>query len=1800
MQHEQLNCFLKRLSLLVLTLLSSWIARAADVGEAYAILAFSENEPRKNNHVVSFNYLGDEDAAYTSVVTFSTTSTAGAFSTDAYYIATSRMNGTTEVPADLVKMDLDKATYSTVGELKGFSYLISDLTFDHSTNTMYGVSKISDSQSILFTVDLATAATKQLATLDRRFYTLAVSMDGQLYGISAAGEFCKINKLNGEVTVVRNTGYLPVNFQTMTFNHLTGKIYWAAGVRKFSDSGLVVMDVSTLIEIDPATGNTVECKSLVDAQLAGLYIPGAAAASGAPASVSDLKLTPGENGADSAILSWVNPSKTFGGEILKTISAVKIYRDDEEIASVAGETGKLQSYTDNIINEGLGSNHVYKIFAVNAQGDGAPAVISGFIGKDVPAAVTNLNVTRLSPASARISWDASEGSEHGGWTDPAVTYTVIRNPGNVEVATNITETEFEQEPIDVSAAYTFTVVANNSCGSSASAVSEAITLGPKWGMPFKAEFDEEELAQWTVFDANEDSNSWTYSNLSWAKASGAYFTTANNDGDDWLVSREMEFDSNATYKYKFRYITSPAHNAELVVLKGNDPASGVVALSAIEFPSCWEPKEVEGTFKIEEGGDYYLAIHEITPKGNSYLLIDRLEIEKLVDHNLQASSLNGNAAPIVGHAYNYTATVVNRGSEDATGFTVTLSDNLGNKLTTALYSETLASGESADVPLSVDFTEEMAAITSLSAKVEWAADEIASDNETAPLEITVMPIGTPEELRIGTQKSTSYYQPINLYSGKYSATLDIYGASEIGIKAGRITGLRYTYNSSYSSPKGVGIKVYLANTDRTKANDGWIPEEEMTLVYDGQVDMASGSNMTLALDFDQSFDYDGRNLAVLVTTNLDNAGATYYSGVYFPYYDSPLEGNKAYCYPKGYSVTNPFDFTQEGTSRYSSVVTLMVQSGGSAIYGVVTDAEGNPAADVKVSVEEVHAVANSDENGVFKFDFIPNGVYTLTAEKFGYEPERKENVEVADADVDLTFSLEKIPVYNISGKVVDPVGNTIAGAEIALEGYTPLKTTTDENGAFSFAEVVSKPTTLFVKAPWYTAATASSDLNEDWATGNIELGYAHYSPSAPAVEAADNGMALKWNGPDKMTTLRYDSGEIYGQFGFEATIGTIVVGNVFRTPMELHNVSWMTTIAGGPHNTMNLYIYDLDEEGNPNGKILYSERAIANVDGEWLEHELTEAVSAPNGCLVALNYPGFHGIAIDNSSRSYPVVEKTVAYSVDYNNGEFSYVDAETVGGNLLIRAEGYLYPAENDPVTTVGEARGELPAFQAYKVMRSDNGGEWKELSAKTEGTEFVDAEWNALPVGSYQYAVASVYPDGSVSDNALSCYLFKNMEADIKLQLSTNSHSGKADGASVNIIGSNGDVYSSVVGAEGYVEFNDIFRQAYQLTVALPGYTEIEKTLNLSGEEKSFTYDLVLEEIIATPVNIEFDGDEEKGYNLTWNESGEIVDGFEEHEPFTVASPGEIGWQYVDGDGARTFAESDFRFPGITQPMSMMAFFPKLTEPSIYDARSASRPHTGDAELACFAGYTGSDDWFISPRLNYHSDFTFSFWARGYSQTYGEIIQVGYSTTTPDPEAFKWLSEIIDVPKQVWTEYSYTVPANAKYVTVHVLSPDGFILFMDDVKISSGKGFDLNTAVTGPEVEYEILLDGKTIMNTEETELHLDPVGAGTHTLGIRSVYASGNSDVAEINFGESGVEEILKSDKITVSPNPAVDYTVVSTEFDKAVLYTLSGQMIATYDGVNSDKVIRLDNVTSGLYLLTIKTTDGRQASVKLTVK
>ena len=177
-------------------------------------------------------------------------------------------------------------------------------------------------------------------------------------------------------------------------------------------------------------------------------------------------------------------------------------------------------------------------------------------------------------------------------------------------------------------------------------------------------------------------------------------------------------------------------------------------------------------------------------------------------------------------------------------------------------------------------------------------------------------------------------------------------------------------------------------------------------------------------------------------------------------------------------------------------------------------------------------------------------------------------------------------------------------------------------------------------------------------------------------------------------------------------------------------------------------------------------RNVPNTDGEWSEHIPAQPVQAPNGCFVALNYPGFLGIAIDDNSKEWPMREHTYAFSTDYNSGEFMYFDNNVLSANLLIRAEGYVYPVENTPIATVGDGRDELPGFYAYKVWRAKGfdpaDSEWTEIetpaSESAQPTSIVDGSWNTLSPGVYSYAVASVYPDGSMSPKAYSPYVLHN----------------------------------------------------------------------------------------------------------------------------------------------------------------------------------------------------------------------------------------------------------------------------------------------------------------------------------------------------------------------------------------------------------------------------------------------------------
>lgn len=1582
------------------------------------------------NNIVAFDLECDTEPTFRRAVGYYETSTAGAYGDYAYYVAASQMIGSIEVAKELVRVDLEAGTYKTVGELTGYTNLINDMTYDRSAAKMYAISRIDDTRSALFTIDLKTAESSLVANLDRKFFTLAADYSGNLFAISFDGDLCSIDKTTGKVRVIGSTGQHPETFQSMEFDHATRTLWWIATTRRLNESGTIELSECFVAKVNTSTGVITRCNDFGDNQIAGLYIPSFAAPDNCPAPVESPAAVAADNGEMRAVLSWTNPSETFGGEPLKTISKVEIKRDGVIVGNVTdAEPGKRSSFTD-VIDDVTGATHTWLITAYNNNGAGAAAAISAFVGRDIPAPVSGITVERLTPNSARISWEPALTGINGGWCDPeSFTYTVVRYPDEKVIASDISDTECSDSGADVSDTYHYAITTTSSCGTSEAAISPTVALGPKLGTPYTCEFSTDDFGQWTPYDGNSDGNSWTQMYINWAKADAAFISAAQYALDDWLISNLFELEPESSYKVRLNTMANGTHPLKFYLLSESDTSAPLQEIGSIEIYRSSSFADNEFTFTTGSNiGDCNIAIRDIATQGSSLFYLNRISIEKLVARNLSASAVTGNAKPIEGNTYKYTVTVNNKGSETVDSYTVELIDNEGTTLASTVVSEPLASGESANISIACSFPYG-AAVSAICGRVKADNDLIEADNTSTALAITMLPLGSSEEVNIGQRESTSTDHPLNLYY-KYGASQNIYSAEEIGIPRGRISNILTSY-SCYSDLTNAAVKIYLSNTDRVSNADGWIPLDEYALVFDGNIDISS-SKTVLDFELQNAFDYEGGNIAMLVVTSLADASRSYLS-MSQPYYTSPLAGNSAIGYGND---SNQFDFTKSFTSRRgNSCVTFMMRSGGAAVTGFVTDSGNNPVEGAEVAIPEIRASTKSGADGSFRFDFVPNGESSIQAKMFGYKDSEAAKITVSDKDASTTIRIEKLPVYTVSGRVLAPDGNPVEKADIALAGYADLTTTSNTDGTFPFSDVVvSDETTVTVSKDRYVDYSETFNLNADRNMGDITLGYAHFAPAGITVAASDGAASLTWDSPSAETDFIYDSGKADTQIGFSESIGTIVIGTAFRTPMTLNSISWFTTSEGGPHNSVNVYIYDLDEEGNPTGTMLYSERAVRNTDGQWTELTLENPVDAPRGCFVALNYPGFHGIGVDGDHKAFPFRENTYAFSTDYSSGDFAYFDSETLSGNLMIRAAGNAWSAEG-----MKPAASDAPEICTYNVWRASGYGsdDWTSLnSTPLTTTSFSDATWQNAPAGVYRYA-----------------------------------------------------------------------------------------------------------------------------------------------------------------DASRTFAEADFDFPGRTQPCSFMVFNPSMTTPSMADQRSASIPYEGDAELASFAGYSGSDDWFISPRLTYHNDFTLKFMARGYSRSYGELIRVGYSTTDTDPMSFTWIADRVDVPMQVWTEFEYTVPAAARYVAINCISPDGFTLFIDNLEISSGNGFEMNTAVSGPEVIYAVSLDGEELARTTDCSFMLSNVAKGAHTAEVKAVYASGESAPATVRFGETGLNG-LNGSEISVWPNPAPGYTIVRGDFSRATIYDLSGRSLRTFDG--TEKRLDLSGFAHGIYLLAIETEGNRTTTIKLAVR
>lgn len=788
----------------------------------------------------------------------------GAFAEDTYYfIHSSDYQG--YIYNGLSTFDL---TAHTVGSVDPSQfYQCSDLTYDVTTRTMYGLQIKSAGENIphtLIAINLQNGMSTPIAQVSTPIAAIACNNWGELYAMGYDANLYRMDKQSGELTLIGSTGITTdqVQAQSMEFDRETGLLYWTC-LNTAQDALLVKLDIyssTPVIDQKVMTDNTL---------IVGLHIPVTPIAPQAPEAPSQLSV---KSNGSKAMLSWTNPAQTYTGQPLGQLTRIEILRNNEIIHTIDNPQPGAEMTWEDTPGENLGNLIRYSIYARNEAGRSKGISQRLLIGEDIPSAVTDLKISTEN-GKARLSWTAPTVGQNGGELTPSqLRYTLTRMPDK-KVFEGLQGTSFVDETIETSAYYHYNLVCYNKAGKSKPAASETLILGQPIEAPYSTDFSTELLAgQWKIINANKDKTTWE-----WKDGKFIYAFCFGSAGDDHLVSVPFRLEKGVNYAVKYT-IEAPSmfSNPEHFALK-----IGNRVIEDLDQFNNEGPEERTVPFTVTEDGLYEFTLSALSPSDNWQIVISSFAVEKMVTRDLAISGLTVPTEELQeGIPATLSATIINKGIEAVSAYQVIWTDQEQHIIATQDFQEQL--GPNASQSISLEWQPDKS-VREITATVRLEGDRVASNN-TAHKKVYVL--GQDETyLERGEKTSQPDWFPFAFFGQKYSYAQAIYFKEELNMPATAINGICYDYNNYGAELAGKHVRVYLANTEENSLQQaGWFDESNMVQVFDGIVDFERGKH-SLRLVFDQPFTYEGQNLAVY-TQKLDDDS---FGDIYF--YAKNYEGS---------------------------------------------------------------------------------------------------------------------------------------------------------------------------------------------------------------------------------------------------------------------------------------------------------------------------------------------------------------------------------------------------------------------------------------------------------------------------------------------------------------------------------------------------------------------------------------------------------------------------------------------------------------------------------------------------------------------------------------------------------------------------------------------------------------------------------------------------------------------------------------------------------------------------------------------
>lgn len=513
------------------------------------------------------------------------------------------------------------------------------------------------------------------------------------------------------------------------------------------------------------------------------------------------------------------------------------------------------------------------------------------------------------------------------------------------------------------------------------------------------------------------------------------YSGSSSNSNMFLVSPEIQNPASlSSLRLRF-WMRSSSYSAMLsigVISNPNDPST-YEQVHTVQPGIVWQ--ELVLDFSSYTGEGRYIALKHTPINANTYFFIDDLHIESIPQNDLAVLSITGNPTPTISIPVTYQIGIKNYGLNSQSAYQVKLYGLGGIQLGT-VNGVTVASG--AEVTISLPWTPSSLGLNTVHATVVLATDEFTYNNDSPEMNISVVaatvnpPLPPTELARL----------PLDFFY-KNSICQYILYPNEFTYPpaSGVISSIELVYNFQ-SSIANTPVKIWMGTTFLNDLSGGWIPANQLTLVYDALSNYPSGSN-SVRYELTQPFNYsNGQNLVFMFYRPLDNS-----------YYSS---NDKFVCWSAGASrnrrvfsdtvVYDPFALPVSSTLSSLVPVTRVYMHAPvlGDLSGVVQDDAGAPVSGVTVQMGS-YAISTSPD-GSYSFADVPIGAYQLSFNKTGFYP-YAQTVNISGSQpVLIQTELFRLTGY-LQGLVRDEAGNPLQGATANLNNYTAI---TDAMGIFNF------------------------------------------------------------------------------------------------------------------------------------------------------------------------------------------------------------------------------------------------------------------------------------------------------------------------------------------------------------------------------------------------------------------------------------------------------------------------------------------------------------------------------------------------------------------------------------------------------------------------------------------------------------------------------------------------------------------------------------------------------------------------------